>query len=342
MRKNVLRAGVTATGLLTVLAAGTVGAHADQDPKGLAVPSLAVPTAFQSIGSTGPLTKIHLSDRLACQVNYSGFPTGQMYGPTSGPADCGTFLAVGDRLFGPDFTSHGGSATPFAWSGWYAPFTPVSQTAQTGSGTLTDPYIITTVADAGTTGIRVTRIDTYVNGRTNYRSDVVLTNTSGSTKQVRLYHGFDCYLSGSDTGTGVAVTSASTATSWVGCASNNRIERLISLTAGNGHFENHYGTVWNRINNRLPLPNTVVTPVHDNAVAIDWAVSMPHNGSVIRSFLTDFVNSPYPVSAPLPAHTLDAAVFVDHTQTPPRGTIQVTVGVEETQATVRIPIGTEA
>jgi len=342
MHKHALRAAVTATGLVTAFAAGTAGARADQDPKGLATPGLTVPASFQSIGpSGGPLTRIHLSDRLACQVSYSGYPTGQMYGPSSGPADCGTFLAVGERLYGPAFTTHGGSATPFASASWYTPFTPVSQTAQTGSGTITDPYIVTTVADAGVTGLRVTRIDTYVNGRGNYRSDVVLTNTSGLPQQARLYHGFDCYLSGNDRGVGVAASSPSSATSWAGCAGNNRIERLISLTAGNGHYENSYSSVWARINSRTALPNTVNNNVHDNAVAIDWAVSLPHNGSVIRSFLTDFVNSPVTVSPPeLPSSWLDAAVVVDTGETAPRGTVQVVVGSGENQFAVRIPIGT--
>ena len=58
-------------------------------------------------------------------------------------------------------------------------YTPVSQTGPTGTGTNADPFKIVTVADAGATGIRLTQTDTYTTGLESFRTDVVVSNTSG-------------------------------------------------------------------------------------------------------------------------------------------------------------------
>lgn len=357
MRSIALRTG---TGLLAVVAAlsgMTAGAAADENPKAASAGALSTMSTvpYVTISSTGPLGAIHLGNELSCQVHIApvvpnnvstslvGFGTGgQVYGPANEPADCGTFLAFGNTLYGPDFAAHSYTATPFAWSGGYQPFTPVTQTAPSGSGTLTDPYIVTTVVDAGTTGIRLTRIDTYITGRTYYRSDVVVTNTTGVAKNgLRLYHGLDCYLAGSDSGNGVAFTSPATATSRVGCTSANRTMQLVSQSAGNGYYEDHYGSVWNRIANRLALPNTInPTPV-DNGIAVDWAFSLPAYGSVIRSFLTQFVSSPIVIG---PVDPVRVALVVRQgesvTDTQAGVLVDVSVlGVEQSFA-VWVPTGT--
>ena len=51
----------------------------------------------------GPLVRIAISDTLNCSINYKGDSYNEFYNSRSatGPADCGTFLAVGSELFGP-------------------------------------------------------------------------------------------------------------------------------------------------------------------------------------------------------------------------------------------------
>jgi hypothetical protein len=349
LRTIALRA---ATGALAALAAVSVSAgtaHADDGPKAAARSSALSTVPLVTINTTGPISKIHLGNELSCQVNIAatlstvvssnlvGFGGGgQMYGPAFEPADCGTFLTYGGMLYGPNFAGHSYTATSFASSPTYAAFTPVSQTPVTGSGTLTDPYIVTTVVDAGLTGIRLTRIDTYVNGQRNYRSDVVVTNTTAVAKTgLRLYHGLDCYLAGSDSGTGVSYTSVSAATTRVGCASNNRVMQLVSLTAGNGYYEDYWSSVWNRIGAKLALPNTVNHALVDNGIAIDWAFSLPANGSAIRSFLTDFLNSPLVLSPS--KDVADVAVLVGPGEPVPSGA-GVVVTVADQRFSVWIPI----
>jgi hypothetical protein len=326
MLRTVQRAGLGTTAVVAALA--------------LLAGSAAAAPPFVTITSTGPLGRIDLGNELSCQVAIApvapgsglvGFGSGgQVYGPSNEPADCGTFLSFGGTLYGPDFASHNYTATPFGGATYQA-YTPVTQTAPSGSGTNVDPYIVTTVVDAGTTGIRLTEIDTYVTGRQYYRSDVVVTNTTATAKTgLRLYHGLDCYLAGADTGAGVGSPSPATATpSWVGCTGANRTMRLVSLTAGNGYYEENYGTVWSQIQSQSALPNTFLTGVTDNGIAIDWSISLPANGSVIRSFNTEFYNSPITIDYN-PKDVLQvnrAAVIVENGDPAPSGGVVVDVSV---------------
>ena len=83
----------------------------------------------------GPLVRIAISDTLNCSINYKGDRYNEFYNSnsTTAPADCGTFLAVGSELFGPQkLTSISARNTKaIAW-------TPVSQT-KSGTGTQADP-----------------------------------------------------------------------------------------------------------------------------------------------------------------------------------------------------------
>jgi len=148
--------------------------------------------ATQQILSAGPLTRVLVTDQLNCAVSHTGDSSGEFYGDTA----CGTFVTVGGVLFGPSSVPAGGGASPrTAW-------TQVSQSAVTGSGTALDPYRIVTVADAGTTGIRVTETDSYTVGQEAYRTDVALSNSGGAGQNVIVYRAADCYLQNSDSGYG--------------------------------------------------------------------------------------------------------------------------------------------
>ena len=157
------------------------------------VPASVAAAATTDITSTGPLTDIGISSDLNCSVNHTGDTAGEWYGNTA----CGTFLASGGTLYGPAYVPAGYSATPLT------PWTAVSQTAVTGSGTTPDPYKIVTVDAAGTTGLQVTETDTYVVGQESYRNDVKVTNTGGTSASGVLYRGGDCYLQNSDLGYGI-------------------------------------------------------------------------------------------------------------------------------------------
>src|SRR3954463_15421036 len=144
--------------------------------------------ADASITSSGPLTQVGVGSGLNCSANHVGDSAGEFFGGTS----CGTWTVVDGALYGPAAT---GISPP-------AGYTQVSQTGPTGTGTNADPFKIVTVVDAGSTGIRVTQTDTYTTGLESFRTDVVLANTSGASRTVRVYRAADCYLQDSDSGFG--------------------------------------------------------------------------------------------------------------------------------------------
>ena len=143
-----------------------------------------------TIASAGPLTSITISPDLNCSVSHSGDSSPEWYGTTA----CGT-LAVDQStstLYGPASIPAGGSASP------RTPYTPISQTGPTGTGTSGDPYRIVTVVGLGASGLTITQTDTYVVGQESYTTDVQISNANATPRPVRLYAGGDCYLQNSD------------------------------------------------------------------------------------------------------------------------------------------------
>jgi hypothetical protein len=272
--------------------------------------SAAVP--FKEIGSSGPLTSVVLGNELSCQVAYTGDSALELYPSRAKPGDCGTFLAIGDTLFAPNFSAHDGTATGL--SGSSTPFTPVSQSEVSGQGTSASPFIVTTVADVGATGLRVTQRDSYVTGQESYRTDVTLRNGGGAAVSGQVYRAGDCYLQESDTGFGF-VDQANRA---VGCSinANNsppaRIEQWFPITGGNQFIEASFGEVWRAIASRQPLPNSSrSTEAIDNGAGISWSFSVAPGAEATFSHYTTF--SPRGVAGPprpsTPAVQLPSAAF---------------------------------
>jgi hypothetical protein len=240
---------------------------------------------YQTITSS-PFT-IYLGNDLSCQLQIQGDPTLTFYPEDTIPGDCGTFLAVGGTLYAPNFSAHDGSAT--SGLGAYTPFTPVSQSALSGSGTAGDPYRVVTVADAGTTGLRLTQTVTYVTGQNYFRTDVQISNTSGTSVTAILYTAGDCFLVGSDVGYGFvdATTGA------VGCSSNpnntpsGRIIGFQPITGSSTYYEAGFSQVWTAIGAKTMFPNTCRCPESiDNGAGLSWSVTVPAGGQVTISFYT--------------------------------------------------------
>src|SRR5689334_10895157 len=96
----------------------------------IAVGTVGVQPAFadQAITSAGPLTNIGISSDLNCSVNHSGDVDGEFFGNTA----CATELAIPKNDGSGTSTIYGPAAIPAGNSP--GGFTPVSQTAVTGSG----------------------------------------------------------------------------------------------------------------------------------------------------------------------------------------------------------------
>ena len=255
---------------------------------------------FKEIGSSGPLTSVAIGNELSCQVAHAGDSVLELFPSSAKPGDCGTFVAVGETLFAPDFANHDGSATGFA--GTTTPFSPISQTAVSGQGSANSPLQVTTVAGVGGTGLTVTEKDSYVTGQESYRTDVTVRNTGGGAVSGILYRAGDCYLQESDTGFGFV----DTANRAVGCSinANNsppaRIEQWFPITGGNQFMEAGFSEVWQAIASRQPLPDTNRSGESiDNGAGISWNFSVAAGASATFSHYTTF--SPRGIAGPPPA-----------------------------------------
>jgi len=278
------------------------------------VTSRAAAEGYEQIQAPGPIEAIALGDELACQVTYVNDFDYEFYPPDTSPGDCGTFLAVGGVLYAPDFDSHGRTAT--SGLGGYATFTPVSQTGVEGSGTAADPYRVTTVVDAGGSGIRIAETTSYVSGSSSYRIDTAVTNRgSNAVANAVLYHAGDCYASGSDIGFGFTRTEVGSA----GCsqtAGNSPPGRTIQmgpLSATSSFYEAGYREVWERIATKSTFPDTCRCAEHvDNGVGLSWALSLGPNGEgTVRSLSVSFTES----TPPAPGADSDGDALPDRWET---------------------------
>jgi hypothetical protein len=280
----------------------------------LALPASAgAAVPFQDEGvAAGALNHVVVGNDLSCQAQHVGDTTFEFYPSGATPGDCGTFVFAGGTLFTPDFSNHDGSATSSV--GTRTPFTPVSQTPVTGTGSAADPFKIVTVADAGGTGLRITETDTYVSGQESYRTDATVTNTGGGPQSVILYRAGDCFLQNSDTGFGFTGPDGA-----IGCSQNpnntppGRIEEWVPISLGITYTQSVFSDVWSQIGAHGPLPNQCFHCGDnvDNGAGIAWQFNLAAGASETRSHFTTF--SPTGQAGPPPA-------------TPPTGPAGPTVG----------------
>ena len=238
----------------------------------------------------GPLVRIAISDTLNCSINYKGDRYNEFYNgySTTDPADCGTFLAVGSELFGPGVLKSR-SAKSMGTIAW----TPVSQT-KSGMGTQADPWVLTTVVRGG--GFEITQTDTYSTGNDFYATTSSVKNVSGAAQDFTLYHAADCYLQDDDYGFGEYDANTGT----VICRAKDpetgehsdrgRVEQFVPTTAGSNYYYGAFYQVWDKVENRTPLPNKLerADSNRDNGMALSWTRTLEPNATVDYSLVTSF------------------------------------------------------
>ena len=238
----------------------------------------------------GPLVRIAISDTLNCSINYKGDRYNEFYNgySTTDPADCGTFLAVGSELFGPGVLKSR-SAKSMGTIAW----TPVSQT-KSGMGTQADPWVLTTVVRGG--GFEITQTDTYSTGNDFYATTTSVKNVSGAAQDFTLYHAADCYLQDDDYGFGEYDANTGT----VICRAKDpetgehsdrgRVEQVVPTTAGSNYYYGAFYQVWDKVENRTPLPNKLerADSNRDNGMALSWTRTLEPNATVDYSLVTSF------------------------------------------------------
>jgi len=240
-----------------------VPAFAQKSRRVLPHVSNAAPATVTIAGS--PLT-IVIGDETSMETYNSTVSAGGQYYPTDcGPgetADSGVFANIGGLVYGPDFNSHPcGSA-----SNSYTPWTKVSLSPVSGTGTSGSPFTVTVVVDAGATGLRLTETITYVNGAPAATIALAFSNTGGAAVAWDTFIGADLYLASSDSGNPALVGGAAAGRD---CQFHNYTILFGNATANDRYSANGFGTIWDEIS-AANLSNTVATGCIDNGIANEW------------------------------------------------------------------------
>jgi len=262
-----------------------------------------------TISSTGPLTQIIISPDLNCQVAYAGDEAYEFFPGDSTIGSCGTFLALGGSLYGPADVPSGSFIN-------YIPWSQVSQSSISGSGSSSgDPFQISTVVGAGTTGLRLEEIDSYAVGSRSYKTELRITNQGSAAAAAILYRAADCYLQNSDTGFGRVDGGAPACI--VPPELGERIEQWLPSTAGSHYMESGYSDVYAWMDTQQQFPDTCVCDAAvDNGAGLSWAVNVGPGQTVTIDHETFFspvgrgpVTQSLVGSVPDPLHiTLDPVV----------------------------------
>ena len=248
----------------------------------LAVLSLAVPAFAQKanwvprhVANAAPATvtiagsplTIVIGDETSMEVYNSTVPGGGQYFPTDctagETADSGVFAGIGGVIYGPDFGQHPcGSAT----GSFPTPWTKVSLSPVTGTGTSGSPFTVVIVVDAGATGLRLTDTITYVNGASAANIALAFSDTGNAAVTWDTFIGADLYLASSDSGTPALVGGAAAGKD---CQFQNYTILFGNATPNDRYSANGYGTIWSEIS-AGNLSNTVATGCLDNGIANEW------------------------------------------------------------------------
>ncbi|HYX21233.1 MAG TPA: hypothetical protein VFA98_10355 [Thermoanaerobaculia bacterium] len=255
-----------------------------------------------------PLT-IVVGNDTSLQVTNSNVPgTGQFYPPdcTAGEtADSGSFAGIGGVVYGPDFNNHPcGSA-----SNTYTPWTPVSMTPVTGTGTSGDPFTVVIVVNAGATGVVLTETLTYVNGADGAVISLSFAappppgapvSPSAPAVAVDAFVGSDLYLADSDAGFSFASAAGAG-----GHGANSSCQQLqytidwTGTTPATGWTAQGYSSVWDEISAGA-LNGTVDTSCIDNGAALEWAGLNVTGTPVVIGTGVNFTGQAVPVAAAVP------------------------------------------
>ena len=267
------------------------------------------PQAPLTVTITGtPLTAVIGGDT-SMQVYNSNVPgTGQFYPPDCGvgeTADYGVFAEIpsgGGIVYGPDFDNHPcGSA-----SNTYIPWTPVSLSPVTGTGTAGDPFTVVVVGDAAATGLRLTATYTYVNGAPTVVQSFVFSNTGNATVNFDAFAGADLYLADNDDGYPLLQgTSAGGRGASATCTPLQYVILILGTTPANAWTGRGYSTVWSEIS-AGQLSNIIESTLcEDNGAAIQWSnIDVPVAGSTTLASGVTFTGAAIPQGPTVAVPTL--------------------------------------
>jgi hypothetical protein len=253
-----------------------------------------------------PLT-IVVGNDTSTQVYDSNLPSGtvgQFFPPDCGAgetADNGIFAGLGGVVYGPDFDNHPcGSA-----ANTYTPWTPVSFSGVTGTGTTADPFKVVIVVQAGATAVLLTETLTYVNGAEGSNISLAFSLAAGAPASpaggnvLNVLQAADLYLADNDSGLGLLQGG-----SVGGRAVDNNCSPLAypnlipGPTPPSAWSATGYGSIWDQVSADSLGDNVDSTVCEDNGAALLWA-----NQTIPVTIDTGvtFAGSAVPLGATVPA-----------------------------------------
>lgn len=227
-------------------------------------------TAFTTINGS-PL-RINVGADGSFQIYNNAVPgVGQVFPTTAELGDMGIFADIDGVLHAPNFATHaGGSATGNL--GTYRAWTPVSLSQRpNGTGTPSDPYVVSVVLAAPESDVRVNLIVTYVRGDNFFRLRTQVYSINNTVHNVDVTLGADIYLAGSDNGFFVSVPQLNA----VGGRTCDPDEGsynilLIPITPANSFTASQFSDVWRQIAEGELDNNSEGSACVDNGAAVRW------------------------------------------------------------------------
>jgi hypothetical protein len=161
----------------------------------LRTPALRADAPAVRIIQGGRLT-IYIGDDTSFQVQDNDIelggpafnPTGWGLGDT---ADAGTLVSLSGTVYGPNFPTHPHTNVVSVFTPW----TPVSLSPVTGTGTAADPFQVVVVVDAGTSGLRLTETITHVAGSGQFLPQLTFSNAGTASLAFDAFLATDMFLS---------------------------------------------------------------------------------------------------------------------------------------------------
>ena len=149
--------------------------------------------------------RVETTPTLGCVIEHRDDPLLSFFATTFAGVDgaavsaaaCGTFVAVGGQLYGPEhtpgmFAGNSDVLAPEVRPAAPAVFTPIAQSAVTGTGTERDPYQVVTRVKAGRTGVEVVQTDRWTTTDETVETRIDVFNRSRHRRTVSLYRAGDC------------------------------------------------------------------------------------------------------------------------------------------------------
>lgn len=200
------------------------------------------------------------------------------------------------------------------------------QSLVTGSGTIADPFIVTTSFYAGSdvTAPKITRIDSYIKPQKFVTTQIKVANLE-TTKTYKLFYHVDSYLSGGDTGNGFASTRllSNGMPAMVGVKKQvNGSERLLGFKAHpsapwDAYYSGYYSTLNNQVSVLNQLSNTINTAMIDNGFGVQWTIentaefdSGPTSGTFNNSLIEQ--NLVFTPASAAPGDTVTLTIEMDN------------------------------